>query len=316
MPAEPAPAGPVRAALTHALSITMAGSEDELAARTVEAAGLLTGASVACAVDPGGTSHAWGEAELAAAVIAELRQPTTGITPPELTTAPRPAPLRPAMPAGADLCGRTDAFAHLGLPGALSAVAAGTLLVVGATKPARLNPEAGHLLSLVVAHAAAGRERLRELDMLARLADRDPLTGLRHYRPFEERLAASLPDRTAVIAVDIDNFKRINDEHGHQAGDRALVALVGALGRALRGDDHIYRIGGDEFAVVIDVTTPAEVSGITRRLLLAARAAGCPISVGAALRRPAETGRETLMRADRALYQAKRGGRNTARLAA
>jgi diguanylate cyclase (GGDEF)-like protein len=218
---------------------------------------------------------------------------------------------RPVQP-----CGSTDAFAHLGLPDALTTAEAGTILVVAATDSGALGPESCQLLALVLAHAAAGRERLQELALLARLADRDPLTGLRHYRPFEERLAASLPNRTAVLAVDIDNFKRINDRYGHQAGDAALVALVHALGRALRGDDHIYRIGGDEFAVVIEVATPAEVGGITARLLAAARGVGYPISVGAALRRPTETGRETLLRADRALYQAKRAGRNTARLAA
>jgi diguanylate cyclase (GGDEF)-like protein len=119
-----------------------------------------------------------------------------------------------------------------------------------------------------------------------------------------------------VIAVDVDEFKRINDEHGHQAGDHALLAVVDALRGALRGDDHIYRIGGDEFAVVIDVGGSAEVRNITGRLLAAARAVGHTVSVGAAVQLPGETGRETLLRADKALYQAKREGRNTARHAA
>jgi diguanylate cyclase (GGDEF)-like protein len=291
--AAPAPA-PLHAALEFALSITTAASEEELTTRTVEAAGRLTGATVACGVDPSGAGHAWGEARLAASLLSES------------VHAARRLPV----------CGGTDAFAHLGLPCAVSTAQAGTFLVVAATERDQFGPDTGNLLSLVVAHAVAGRDRLRELATLSRLADRDALTGLRHYRPFEERLAASLPNRTAVLVVDIDNFKQINDEHGHQAGDEALLALVGALGRALRGDDHIYRIGGDEFAVVVDVASPGEVSGISRRLLHAARAAGYPISVGAALRMADETGRETLLRADRALYQAKRAGRNTAHLAA
>ncbi len=168
----------------------------------------------------------------------------------------------------------------------------------------------------MIAHAQAGHERLREHAVLARRANSDPLTGLRHYRPFEERLANSEPNRTAVLAIDIDEFKQINDERGHQAGDDALVALVAALRSALRGDDHIYRIGGDEFAVVIDVNGRAEVDVISDRLLRAARRVGFPVSVGAAMRLSDETGRETLFRADRALYEAKRAGRNTARLAA
>ncbi len=282
-------------ALRLTLSITAASSEGELNARTVEAAGQLTGATVACALDPAvGKGQTWGEARLAAALLDSVR-----VAPP----AEQPY-------------GRTDGFAHLGLPTALTAADSGLLVVVAATAPDWFAPEAGHVLGLVVSHATTARERLRELAMLSRLADRDPLTGLRHYRPFEERLATSLPDRTAVVAIDIDNFKQINDVHGHQAGDAALVALVAALGRALRGDDHIYRIGGDEFAVVVDVAGPSEVGGITRRLLLAARSVGYPISLGAALRKPNESGRDTLLRADRALYQAKREGRNTARVAA
>jgi diguanylate cyclase (GGDEF)-like protein len=290
--AEPTGAG---AALEQALAINTATSDDELLARTVEAAGRLTGATVACAVDRRGAVATWGDAELAARLS---------------TAVPRSPRLYGPRATGA-------AYPDLGLLDALAAGLAGShVVVVASTEPDRFGPEARRLLALVVAHATAGRERLRELAALAHLAESDPLTGLRHYRPFEERLASSQPERTAVIAIDIDNFKLINDVHGHQAGDDALVALVAALRRALRGDDHIYRIGGDEFAVVIDVTAPAEVSAISRRLLRAARGAGYPISVGAALRAPEETGRETLLRADRALYQAKRAGRNTARLAA
>jgi diguanylate cyclase (GGDEF)-like protein len=178
------------------------------------------------------------------------------------------------------------------------------------------DPDAGSLLALVVAHANAGRERLCELAQLARQADSDPLTGLRHHRPFEERLAAARVGRTAVLAIDVDQFKRINDEFGHQAGDIALVSVAGALRSVLRGEDELYRIGGDEFAVVIDVNGPAEVVTIARRLLEAARRVGHTISVGAALNLDGEIGRETLSRADKALYQAKRAGRDNARLAA
>ena len=290
----PPPSTPpsLHAALEHALWISTATSEQELTERAVEAAGRLTGATVACGLDAAGGDHTWGDGAIAAALLAETHR------------ASRSGELR------------TDAFAPIGLPVALIAADPCGQLVVAAVDPQQFGADAAHLLSLVVAHARVGRDRLHELDKLSRLADRDPLTGLRHYRPFEERLAASEPDHTAVIAVDVDNFKEINDKYGHQAGDDALVSLVGALRRALRGDDHIYRIGGDEFAVVVDVASTQEIIGITRRLLLAARSAGYPISVGAALRVPTETGRETLLRADRALYQAKHAGRNTAHLAA
>jgi diguanylate cyclase (GGDEF)-like protein len=293
-PRQPDPAeqtGPA-AALEHALLITAATSEDELFARTVEAAGSLTRATVACIVPTDAAPHTWGDAEFAAKLVAAL-----------------------SSPQAYDLSSPA-AFAQLGLPDALVTGFDGAPLVVASTEPDHFGPPEQRMFALVVAHGASGRERLRELSLLARRADCDPLTGLRHYRPFEERLAVSVPGRTAVIAIDVDNFKQINDRYGHQAGDAALVAIVGALSRALRGDDHIYRIGGDEFAVVIDVGTATEATAISRRLLRAARSVGYPISVGAAVRSPHESGRETLLRADRALYQAKRAGRNTARLAA
>jgi diguanylate cyclase (GGDEF)-like protein len=306
-PAEPPqPRGPQpvestepAAALEYALSITTAPTEDRLLTRTVEAAGRLTRATVACAVSLGGAGYTWGEPQLAD----------------KLLTAMSATPSQPGLAERHDLTAR-GGFGHLGMPDALTADLDGTPLVVASAEAEWFGPPAQRLLDLVVAHAAAGRDRLRELALMARRADCDPLTGLRHYRPFEERLAASVPGRTAVIAIDVDNFKQINDRYGHQAGDAALVAIVGSLSRALRGDDHIYRIGGDEFAVVIDVAASAEVTAISRRLLRAARSVGYPISVGAALRSPHESGRETLLRADRALYQAKRAGRNTARLAA
>ncbi len=286
---------PIQHALEHALSITLATTETDLVARTLEAACDLTGARVACAIEPTGHQYTYGEACLAGRLLGAAVH--SGL-----------CSIRPG--------GETRAFMTVGLPSALTAGFGSTLIVVASPSPDAFDAEAASLLALVVAHAQAGRDRLRELALLARRANSDPLTGLRHYRPFEERLAESVPDRTAVITIDIDDFKRINDEQGHQAGDNALVALVAALRGALRGDDHIYRIGGDEFAVVIDVNGPAEASIISDRLLEAARLVGHPVSVGAAMRTPGETGRETLRRADNALYQAKRGGRDTARVAA
>jgi diguanylate cyclase (GGDEF)-like protein len=190
-----------------------------------------------------------------------------------------------------------------------------TFLLIG-SQPWCLRPDAAATLSIVMAHGRVAADRLHEIELLARRADCDPLTGLRHQRPFEARLACSRPGRTAVIAFDIDDFKQINDRYGHQAGDEALLALVGALRSALRGDDQLYRIGGDEFAVVVDVRSVAQTRSIARRLLDAARAVGHTVSVGVAIHATGETGRETLLRADRALYDAKRAGRDTVRIAA
>jgi diguanylate cyclase (GGDEF)-like protein len=196
----------------------------------------------------------------------------------------------------------------LGQPGIARARIGDAMLVV-ADAPADLT-------GLIAAHATVYLDRLRRLDVLHERANSDPLTGLRHHRPFSERLAAARPGRTAVIAIDVDGFKRINDEYGHQAGDHALVRLGGALQSALRAGDELYRIGGDEFAVVVDVQNAQEALSIADRLLHAARATGHPVSVGAALCGPDEEGRATLRRADMALYEAKRSGRDKVRLAA
>jgi len=279
--------------LEHTLSIMKATTEGQLIERTLAVACEVTGAAVAAAIDPDGTQWTHGDHNLAGRLVDARRQTQ-----------------------GSRLGGITTAFTKAGLPSAITMSFGDTLLVVASTEPARFGSEAGSLLALVVAHAQASRDRLREMAQLSRRANSDPLTGLRHYRPFEERLCASSPGHTAVIAVDVDDFKKINDKYGHQAGDDALVALVDALRGALRGDDLLYRIGGDEFAVVVDVNGPREVATIARRMLEAARRVGQTISVGAALCVPGETGRETLLRADKALYDAKRAGRDTARLAA
>jgi diguanylate cyclase (GGDEF)-like protein len=171
------------------------------------------------------------------------------------------------------------------------------------------------LITLIAAHAELYQDRLRRHDLLHWHANSDPLTGLRHHRPFSERLAAARPGRTAVIAIDVDGFKKINDEYGHQAGDNALVQLGDALQSALRAVDELYRIGGDEFAVVVDVQNAPEALSIADRLLQAARSTGHPVSVGVALCGPDEDGQATLRRADAALYEVKRSGRDKARLA-
>jgi len=173
-----------------------------------------------------------------------------------------------------------------------------------------------NLLSLLAAQAWGSLERLRTLSNLRDLATSDPLTGLRHQGPFGERLATSRPGHTAMLAIDIDGFKAINDTYGHQAGDAALVDLARALSGALRTGDELFRVGGDEFAVVVDVQRLEEAMGVAERLVAAARRVGQSISVGVALQETTETPGQTFRRADTALYDAKRGGRDGVRMAA
>jgi diguanylate cyclase (GGDEF)-like protein len=273
--------------LVRTLAIAQARTRSDLVARVLEAAADLTGATAGVAVAADGARWTAGDTRLA-------------------------DDLASADPVTLSHAQAGDTVASVVLCATFEQV---TLVLIGA-QPWCLRPDAEAALSLVVAHGQAALDRLHEIEVLARRADSDPLTGLRHQRPFEVRLNRCLPGRTAVIAFDIDDFKQINDRYGHQAGDEALLALVGALRSALRGDDQLYRIGGDEFAVVMDVKNLAETRSIARRLLDAARGVGHTVSVGAAIHSVGETGRETLLRADRALYEAKRAGRDTLRIAA
>jgi diguanylate cyclase (GGDEF)-like protein len=177
------------------------------------------------------------------------------------------------------------------------------------------DPEKVNLLELLAAQAATCLEKLANLRNLHREAISDPLTGLRHGRAFGQRLSRALPGRTALLAVDIDAFKSINDTLGHAAGDRVLIEVAQALQRALRQGDELFRIGGDEFVAVVDVPAPAVAVSVAERLIEAARTTGQTISVGVAVRRETESPQQTMHRADQALYAAKASGKDAVKIA-
>ncbi len=160
---------------------------------------------------------------------------------------------------------------------------------------------------------------------LEQMALSDPLTGLDNRRAFDRRLAEKVAQAERYtrsftgLLLDIDHFKPINDTYGHPFGDRALVAVAQALKRAMRTSDVVARIGGEEFALLLDETRHNAVANTANRLRQAIIAAGATLSVreltltaslGVAYRRPGETGDVLMARADAALYQAKQTGRN------
>ncbi|WP_155371699.1 GGDEF domain-containing protein [Catellatospora vulcania] len=169
----------------------------------------------------------------------------------------------------------------------------------------RVDPGTVTVLELLMANAAECYDRLGTLQQMQALAETDPLTGLRHVGPFTERLAAARAGRTALLVIDVDNFKQINDRLGHAAGDKVLVELAAAMRECLRQGDELFRVGGDEFVAVLEVRDGAEAVRIADRLVAAARDNGSAVSVGVALRRPGESAETTLGRADRAMYTAK-----------
>jgi diguanylate cyclase (GGDEF)-like protein len=158
----------------------------------------------------------------------------------------------------------------------------------------------------------------RERAELRALAQTDSLTGLRNQRRFREDLeseverAARLGTELVLAYLDVDDFKSVNDRHGHVAGDEVLKRVGHALG-ALRGRvDRCYRVGGDEFAVLMPGASAADaLRAISRATSLAqptpgAQAPVVTLSVGAVELAPGEEPAALLARADRFMYGAKR----------
>jgi diguanylate cyclase (GGDEF)-like protein len=186
----------------------------------------------------------------------------------------------------------------------------------------RIASEAGYLIVLAV--AMAGLEQLqctrRELE---RLATQDQLTGALNARAFTERLAQEL-DRNrrysrplALLYVDLDDFKSVNDQHGHQTGDAVLRLVADATRRAVRQADIVGRLGGDEFAVLMPETEGGVAEAAATRLATGIRTVfrGTPsvtASIGLVSTVTAATtaAEDLLRRADQAMYEAKRGGKD------
>jgi diguanylate cyclase (GGDEF)-like protein len=149
---------------------------------------------------------------------------------------------------------------------------------------------------------------------LREAASTDPLTGLLNRRAFAERFGHELAVARragrpfALVLLDVDRFKTINDRHGHAAGDATLVALAGALTGAVREVDTVARIGGDEFALLLPDTDDAGVRETAQRVTALVAGRDLPaVSAGCAVYGPDGQTMDDLVRAaDVALYAAKR----------
>jgi diguanylate cyclase (GGDEF)-like protein len=166
------------------------------------------------------------------------------------------------------------------------------------------------------------RAIVRLKDTVDRLARTDDLTGLENRRSFlaaaerEMLRAGSL----ALLVLDLDDFKRINDTHGHHVGDLVLVGVAGVLAQSVRpGADVVGRVGGEEFAVLLpgrDEEDARRAAEAIRRAVEIARIAtpageiAATVSVGCASITKEDSVSTALQKADDALYAAKRGGRN------
>ncbi len=174
------------------------------------------------------------------------------------------------------------------------------------------------------------RERKRVENQIRYLAQHDPLTSLPNRALFNQRLADSVRDirrqgGCAVLMIDLDHFKDINDIHGHPAGDAVIREAADRLQRILGSHDVAARLGGDEFAIILSrINFQAQVEDFCGRLAQSFRKPfeigggdliRCGVSIGAAMCPDhAETVEELVGRADVALYHAKNSGRNTFRI--
>lgn len=185
----------------------------------------------------------------------------------------------------------------------------------------RLVNASGYVLVLGV--GMAGLQRLRSIQrQLSRMATHDPLTGLVNARAFAARLSQELERirrytrPMALVYLDLDDFKVINDSHGHQTGDAVLRLVADAMRSSVRQADVVGRLGGDEFAVLMPETDASLADAAAKRLAAGLRQVfkGTPTvtaSIGVvSCSAPESNADELLRRADQAMYEAKRAGKD------
>ena len=182
----------------------------------------------------------------------------------------------------------------------------------------------GVLAAIGAVLGAFAAVRSRRNRHFAQLALCDSLTGVGNRRRLDRDLAIEAGNGdtpVAVIMVDVDHFKRINDEHGHDAGDQVLREVADVLRREVRTGDVVYRYGGEEFCVLLAQTNTTEAGQVAERIRFAvsrmALAVEEPltVSIGVALGKSTHVS-QTMLRADEALFKSKDGGRDRVTLAA
>ncbi|MCC2618182.1 GGDEF domain-containing protein [Aestuariibacter halophilus] len=165
-------------------------------------------------------------------------------------------------------------------------------------------------------------QHAREIHRLKTMAMRDHLTGLGNRALYEDTLhrlvcqSKRTHEGFGILVIDLDRFKQVNDSHGHDEGDRVLVAIADVLNNALRETDYSFRFGGDEFCCLLPGSSKEENQLIAQRIqhaveqhpLLTQHGVSC--SIGSAAYQQQDNERGLFSRADLALYEAKNAGRN------
>ena len=213
----------------------------------------------------------------------------------------------------------------------LSVVIPGTLIDLAAFKGEiiQISLVEGAMAIMLIALSMTGSERYRREQQIARLAARDPLTALYNRRALDlraPRLLAQVSSTQpgALLLIDIDNFKGVNDLHGHTAGDRLLIALSEMIRAVVPRGALAARLGGDEFVILLNPTSAEQIIELGSSLRdqfqqLASQSFSTPqpvtLSIGANLfDQPPESLAALIEQGDTTLYESKRGGRDSIRL--
>ncbi len=225
-----------------------------------------------------------------------------------------------------ELLDRFDGVAAIAAPIVARGDYLGTITVTVTSEPHRLQPNRELLdrLSGVVAQAGTALQTSRLVDEITHRARHDDLTGVANRAVFTERIEQALeeaaesaePEPVGLFFIDLDDFKDVNDERGHSAGDEVLRVVAQRLSAAVRDCDTVARLGGDEFAIVLSgIDDVAEIDAAAQRVAavfeMPFAVDGSQATVGASIGRatwPADaTEIEDLVRhADAAMYRAKR----------
>ncbi|MCE7927584.1 MAG: GGDEF domain-containing protein [Chloroflexi bacterium CFX7] len=195
---------------------------------------------------------------------------------------------------------------------------AGRLFISSASSAPVLDASACISLALLVAVALVSNAigtAWRDAERAARtLAEIDPLTGIANRRVFHDRIASIARDarsRFAILMLDLDDFKRLNDDFGHLHGDDVLARVARVLAANLRSEDLLARYGGEEFVIAMPDASDADTRAVADRLRLGVAAATpATVSIGCAVRYPGEDAESVIRRADAMLLAAKRTGKN------
>jgi len=181
------------------------------------------------------------------------------------------------------------------------------------------------LITLLFSYAFADR-MIRQQTLLKELSSKEPLTGAGNRRAMEEKLLETTgqnnPQNPSIILIDLDEFKKVNDQYGQSIGDTILRDFVEVVIQILTPEDHLYRFGGEEFVIISHIRNQENTAKLAEQLRRSIEKHSfeqnlrITISLVIAEYKPDETGFEWLGRADKAMYQAKGAGRNLCCIAA